>query len=68
LTLITTQTIRDVNMEHFVDEYYSVKKFKNAYNPLIEPLPDKSRWPKIDISSFIGAPLGKRSVDHTGYL
>jgi hypothetical protein len=55
-------------MEHFVDEYYSVKKFKNTYKPLIEPLPDKSRWPKINISSFIGAPLDKRSIDHVGYL
>jgi hypothetical protein len=62
LTLITAQPIRDVKMEHFSDEYYSVEKFKNAYKRLIEPLPDKSWWPKVDISSFIGAPLGKRSV------
>jgi hypothetical protein len=59
---ITAQPIRDVKMEHFVDKYYLVEKFRNAYKRLIEPLPDKSRWPKVDISSFIGAPLGKRYV------
>jgi hypothetical protein len=42
LTLITAQPTRDVKMEHFSDEYYSVEKFKNAYKRLIEPLPDKS--------------------------
>jgi hypothetical protein len=51
-------------MEHFVDEYYSIQKFINAYKRLIEPLPNKSRWSKVDISGFIGAPLGKRSVGH----
>jgi hypothetical protein len=62
LALITAQPITYVKMEHFIDEYYSVEKFRNACKRLIELLPNKSRWPKVDISSFIGAPLGKRSV------
>jgi hypothetical protein len=62
LALITQQPIRDVRMEDFVNEYYSVERFRNAYKRLIEPLPDKKQWPKVDISSFIGAPLHKRGV------
>lgn len=42
LALITAQPIRDVKMEDFVNEYYSVQRFKDCYKRLIEPLPDKS--------------------------
>ncbi|KAF0926254.1 hypothetical protein E2562_022082 [Oryza meyeriana var. granulata] len=38
-------------MEDFVNEYYSVEKFKTAYKTLVEPLPDKSQWPTVDLSS-----------------
>jgi hypothetical protein len=34
----------------------------HAYKRLIEPLPNKSQWPKLDLSSEIGAPLDKRPV------
>jgi hypothetical protein len=49
-------------MEDFVNEHYSIKRFINAYKRLIEPLSDKKQWPKVDISSFISAPLHKRGV------
>jgi hypothetical protein len=49
-------------MENFVNEYYSVERFKNAYKRLIEPLPDRSQWVKVDLEQEIGAPLGRRSV------
>ncbi|XP_040380857.1 uncharacterized protein LOC102714198 [Oryza brachyantha] len=62
LALITAQPLRDVKMEDFVHEYYSVERFKNAYKRLIQPLPDKSQWPKVDLSHDLGAPLGKRSA------
>jgi len=62
LALITSQQIRDVHMEDFVNEYYSVEKFKNAYKRLLEPLPQKSKWPKVELASVLGAPLGKRGV------
>jgi hypothetical protein len=42
LALITAQQTVDVDPEEFVHEYYSVKKFKNAYKRLIEPLPNKT--------------------------
>lgn len=51
-------------MEDFVNEYYSMERFKNAYKRLIEPFPDKSQWPRIDLPSPLGAPLGKRSIGH----
>jgi hypothetical protein len=63
LALITAQPTRDVKMDNFVNEYYYVERFNNAYKRLIEPLPDKSQWPKLDLSSEIGAPLGKRPDD-----
>jgi hypothetical protein len=50
-------------MEDFINEYYSIERFRNAYKRLIEPLSDKKQWSKVDISSFISAPLHKRDVD-----
>ncbi|CAA0839026.1 Unknown protein [Striga hermonthica] len=41
LALITQQPFRDVMMENFVNDYYSVERFKNAYKRIIEPLPDR---------------------------
>lgn len=60
LCLITTK--RNLQIEDFVDDYYSLDKFKAAYRGLIQPMPDKSQWPKIDLGFILGAPLGKRSV------
>lgn len=36
--------------------------FWNAYNSIIEPLPDKSQWPKVDLPFVLGAPLAKRNL------
>ena len=47
-------------MEYFVHDYYSVERFKNAYKRLIEPLPDKTQWPKVEFDFAVNAPLGKR--------
>jgi hypothetical protein len=49
-------------LEEFVDEYYSVEKFHNAYKRILVPLGDKSFWPEVDIGVAIGAPLRKRLV------
>lgn len=62
MALITAQLVRDVKMEDFVNEYYSIERFKNAYKRLITPLSHRSQWPKVDLSTAVGAPLGKRSV------
>ncbi|XP_062201788.1 uncharacterized protein LOC133904333 [Phragmites australis] len=59
LAFITTQQARNVKMENFVDDYYSLEKFKEVYKRLIEPLPDKSQWPNVELPFELGAPLAK---------
>lgn len=60
LVLIIAQQSSDVKIEDFVHEYYSIKRFKDAYKRLIEPLPDRTQWTKGDLPSTIGAPLWER--------
>jgi hypothetical protein len=43
-----------------VHEYYSVERFRKAYSRLIEPLPDRTQWPEVDLPFVVGAPLDKR--------
>jgi hypothetical protein len=49
-------------LEEFVDEYYYVEKFQNAYKMVVVPLGDKSLWPQVNIGVTIRAPLCKRPV------
>ena len=49
-----------MQLEDFVHDYFSVERFKNAYKRNIEPLPDKTQWPDVDLPFVVGAPLGKR--------
>jgi hypothetical protein len=62
LCLIIAQPFCDVKLEEFVDEYYSVEKFHNAYKRVVVSLGDKSFLPEVDIGVPIGAPLRKRLV------
>jgi hypothetical protein len=62
LCLIIAQPLQDVKLEEFVDDYYSVEKFQNAYKRVVVPLGDKSFWPQVDIGVKVGAPLCKRPV------
>lgn len=62
LAVIASQQIRDVKLENYINPYYSVALFWNAYNSIIEPLPDKSQWPKVDLPFVLGAPLAKRNL------
>ncbi|WVZ96919.1 hypothetical protein U9M48_042499, partial [Paspalum notatum var. saurae] len=57
LALITSQESLDVKLEDFVHDYYSVERFKNAYKRIIEPLPDRTQWPHVDLPFVVGAPL-----------
>jgi hypothetical protein len=50
----------DVELEDFVHEFYLVQRFKNAYKRIIEPLPDRSQWPIVDLPYVVAAPLDKR--------
>ena len=62
LALLTAQQNNEVNLEDYVHEYYSVERFQNAYKRLIEPLPDKSYWPHVDLPFEVAAPLVPRGV------
>lgn len=48
-----------MKLEDFVHEYYSVQWFKNAYKRIIEPLPDRTQWPHVDLPFVVGALLRK---------
>jgi hypothetical protein len=62
LALIIAQDLRNVGMENFVDDYYSVDKFKKAYLRTVPPIEDRSFWPTVDFASQVCAPLSKRGV------
>jgi hypothetical protein len=49
-------------MENFVNDYFSVEKFKKAYVREVEPIADRSFWPEVTIAAYVGAPLLKRTV------
>ena len=46
-----------VSMEEYVHEYYSVSRFKAAYEGVIEPLTDKNQWPQVDTGFVLRGPL-----------
>jgi hypothetical protein len=60
LALIIKAPTANVPMQDFVHEYYSVERFQAAYKRLIEPLPDKSQWPKVELNFELNAPLDKK--------
>jgi hypothetical protein len=43
------QTERNVDLDSFVHEYYSVERFKIAYSGTIPTITDKSQWPKLNL-------------------
>jgi hypothetical protein len=53
-------------LEDFVHGYYSMQRFKNAYKRLIEPLSDKTQWPKVDIPFLLGHHLTKKVLEGIG--
>lgn len=47
-------------LEDYVDDYYSVEKFKAAYNHVIRPMPGKSKWAKSNHGFKLQPPKLKR--------
>ena len=45
-----------------MDHYYSVEKFKVAYEGSIPSIPDKSMWPKATHGFFMHPPLLKSTA------
>jgi hypothetical protein len=62
LVVIIAQPFRDVTMEYFVDEYFSVQKFKKADTRRVKHLGDRSFWLHVSIAPEVGAPMSKRLV------
>jgi hypothetical protein len=60
--LVVLTALPNVKMENFVDDYYSVEKFKAAYQGEIEPITDKTQWPVVDLGFVLHAPLPKRGA------
>ena len=52
-------SIPSAHLEGYVDEYYSVEKFKVAYEGSIPSMPDKSMHPKATHDFFMHPPLLK---------
>ena len=48
---------RGMKIEDYVHEYYSVAKFKKAYEARVEPIPDRSQWPEVDLGFKVHQPL-----------
>jgi len=48
---------RGVKIEDFVHEYYSVARFKATYEDRIEPIPDRSQWPIVELGFKVFPPL-----------
>lgn len=58
---------RGIKIEDYVHEYYSVARFKAAYEDRIEPIPDKSQWPVVNLGfkvypSLLGRGAGRPRV------
>ncbi|XP_062203799.1 uncharacterized protein LOC133906007 [Phragmites australis] len=49
-------TIRQYKMEDYVHEFYSIERFRKAYEGILYPMTDKSEWPAID-PGFVLRPL-----------
>ena len=55
-------SISGAHLEDYVDDYYSVEKFKLAYEGSIPSIPDKSNWPKTTHGFFMHPPLLKSTA------
>jgi hypothetical protein len=62
LCFIIAQPFHDVKLEEFVDDYYFMEKFKNAYKRVVVPLGDRFFWSKVDIGVPVRAPLVKTPI------
>ena len=52
---------RGVQISDFVHDYYSVAKFKAAYEDNVSTMPDRSQWPAVDLGFQLFPPLQKRA-------
>lgn len=48
------------DLEDWVDEWYSIEKYKATYSYVIYPIRDPKFWPKMDNIPLLSPPLIKR--------
>jgi hypothetical protein len=48
---------RGLKIHDFVHDYYSVARFRAAYEGRVEPMPDRSQWPEINLGYKVYPPL-----------
>jgi hypothetical protein len=60
IAMITS--IRNEKLEDYVDMYFSVEKFRKAYEGIIPALPDKTQWPESTHGFFMHPPLLKSTA------
>ena len=53
---------RGLQIADFVHEYYSVAKFRAAYEGRVEAMPDRSQWPEVDLGFKVYPPLLGRAL------
>jgi hypothetical protein len=51
---------REVKMDEFVHEYFSVDRYKKAYAPKFNPMTSKDQWPHVDLGYKIKKPKLRR--------
>jgi hypothetical protein len=51
---------REVQMDQFVHEYFSVDRFRKAYASKFNPMTSKDQWPHVDLSYKIKKPKMRR--------
>lgn len=49
------------NIEDYVHDYYSVAKFKKAYEKSLKPMTDSKQWPQVNPGFKLWPPLLKRA-------
>jgi len=58
LAVITTT--RQPNWENFMDGYYSVERFRAAYQGIVTNITDRNQWPQVEKDFHLHPPVGKK--------
>ena len=60
--LCLIHSMRNRNVEDYIDDYYSVHKFKKAYEHVIAPMNGRDQWPEVDMGLKLWPPRLKRAA------
>jgi hypothetical protein len=53
----------EVNMEDFVHDYFSVQRFKKAYEGTFKPMTSQEQWPRVDLGYKLMKPKLRRKPE-----